>query len=246
MASNWVAAPSVAETNKLVVQTPEENLKFIYESQTNDESGESYYTMTNIVVSSPDGTDEIADGYDGCIAMHPRSAKVPKGTYIADDCAQQEDINKQAMLLAVSQLVCLYCSKELPPIGCCDCREIGGVKIAPMCNGIMEPGETCTTVKSCYGNCPYAKDDTNALPKCSVNTPSAKQEKCSYLAESPYQADAQAVTAALASRVCFPCDRVGGGTIVSGGGVGGGAGSIIAQCGSACSDCANSYCVFTP
>lgn len=241
MANDWVAAPSVVETNKLVVQTPDKNLKFIYESQMDDESGESYYTMTNIVVSLSDDSDKIADGYEGCIAMNPRSAKVPKGTYIADDCAQQEDINKQAMLLAVSQLVCLYCSKELPPIGCCECRKIGGVIIAPMCNGEMQPGDECKKVKTCYGNCPYVEGDTsNAVPKCSVSISSAAQAKCSYLAESPYQANAQAATAALASRVCFPCDKVGGG----GAGGGGGATSISASCSASCTDCAKAYCVF--
>ena len=160
--------------------------------------------------------DQSSDGVSHCIAVDNIStAIVPAGTYSSNKIEQLATLNKNAALLAISSISCLYGNAKGGALNC------NGTPIGPSTYYMQESGALCSS--------------------CAIARSSSSVESNIFLAETPWNADLQALTVMLASRICIPTDRVGGG---GGGGGGEAAVKIEASCSASCSECEKAYCVF--
>lgn len=150
-----------------------------------------------------------------------------------------EELNKRAIQLAISSIVCQYGNLYLSAIGCSDSKNaflkdktMGDLSAT---NCLVHMPASCgpdvidPKTQNCY-------DTEEGLPACAVSTMGPEIEKDTYFSSSPILANTTAAKIQLASRVCLPCDIIGGG-----GGGGGGTVTISSEtnCG-----CSSNACIF--
>lgn len=149
-----------------------------------------------------------------------------------------EDLNKSAIQLAISSIVCQYGNLYLSAIGCSDEKnaflkdktmgELSATNCLVHMPASCGPDVINPKEENCY-------DTEDGLPACAVSTMGPEIEKDTYFSSSPMLANTTAAKIQLASRVCLPCDIIGGG--------GGGGGTVTISSETNCG-CSSNACIF--
>ena len=208
-------------------------LWFIYDQVYDQESDKTSYNLNSYLISEtlPIRDEELSDTEEElfklenttlipiecmqhCIALDSISyTTVPAGTYSGSDSANLADYNQNAVNLASTSISCLYGNAEGGPLKCSEAAK--GNNLTYFYKEIGNP--MCT-------ECAMAQDSTTMTANI-------------FLAETPWNADLQALTVMLASRICIPRDRVGSG--------GGGSSVELNMEGKVqCDSCSEGCCVF--
>lgn len=148
------------------------------------------------------------------------------------------ELNKSAIQLAISSIVCQYGNLDLSAISCSSekfaflkDKTIGDIS-ANNCLVYMPKSCGPGTIDPKKENCYTDKDGWSA---CAISTVGPAIEKDTYFSSSPILANTTAAKIQLASRVCLPCDVIGGG--------GGGGGTVTIKGESSC-NCSSNACIF--